>query len=231
MNEDSNNTKQLWCNSLFIRLGDKAVFLAFALGIISLLSACVSIPNPNEPPVRISDFTYQDAGQNAYLWTSGSRWGKGIFNKDGFFLNLADFATITRINNVNVPDEYLPKAGELPLYSWLLEIPAGKHVIEILYKEEDLVSGIFCYGLCALFFEKSQQTLTLMAEPNQTYHPFTADDCSKNYFWIEDWGPYVAGTETAQAIWNLHETDLTKPVVAGERPKKDSCATPADEKL
>jgi len=50
------------------------------------------------------------------------------------------------------------------------------------------------------------------------------------YFWIEDWGPYVAGIETAQSI-SLHETDMTKPVVAGEAPKMVSCATPADEKL
>jgi len=84
MNGDSNNINQLWCNSFFIRLGDKAVFLAFALGIISLLNACVSIPNPNEPPVRLSDFTYQDTGQNAYLWTSGSRV-YGIMNPDAFF--------------------------------------------------------------------------------------------------------------------------------------------------
>jgi len=79
-------------------------------------------------------------------------------------------------------------------------------------------------------FEKSRQKLTFTAEPNQTYHPFVTDECSKDYFWIEDWGPYVAGTETAQST-NLHETDMIKPVVAGERPKDVSCATPADDKL
>jgi len=215
MNGQSNNAKQLWCNYFFIRLGDKAVFLAFALGIISLLNACVSIPNPNEPPVRLSDLTYQDTDQNAYLWTSGTNEWKRF--------DLADFATVIRIDDVNVPNEYLPEAGMPPLYSWLLEIPAGKHVIEILYKEEDLIT-FFTY-------EKSRQTLTFMAEPNQTYHPFAGDECSMEYFWIEDWGPYVAGTETAQDTWNLHKTDMIKPVVAGEAPKDVSCATPADEKL
>jgi len=89
--------------------------------------------------------------------------------------------------------------------------------------------------LVLLFFEKSRQTLTFMAEPNQTYHPFAADDCSKSYFWIEDWGPYVAGTETAHSIYgsspaqSLHYTDMTKPVVAGEAPKEVSCTTQADE--
>ena len=77
--------------------------------------------------------------------------------------------------------------------------------------------------------KKTRQTLTFMAEPNQTYHTFAADDCSKSYFWIENWGPYVAGTETAQSTWNLHDTDMTKPVVAGERPKKVSYATPENE--
>jgi len=150
---------------------------------------------------------------------------------------MTDFATVIRINDVNVPDEYLPGAGEPPYYSWLLEIPAGKHVIEILYKEEDFISDFFAYGLGGLFFEKSQQTLTFMAESNQTYHPFVADVCSKDYFWIEDWGPYIAGTETAQSTYFLqdgyflHETNMTKPVVAGEAPKKVSCAMPADDKL
>ncbi len=214
MNGDSNNINQLWCNYFFIRLGDKAVFLAFALGIISLLNACVSIP-PNEPPIRLSDLTYQDTDQNAYLWTSGLR---GV----GFFVD--DNATITRINDINVPDEYLPEAGAPPYSSWLLEIPAGEHVIEILHKGE-----VFLL-ISSIWLEKSRQTLTFMAEPNQTYHPFAADDCSKNYFWIEDWGPYVAGTETAQKTFFFHNSDITKPVVVGERPK-GFCATPADEIL
>ena len=33
MNGQSNNAKQFRCNSFFIRLGDKAVFLAFTLGL------------------------------------------------------------------------------------------------------------------------------------------------------------------------------------------------------
>ena len=222
MNGQSNNAKQFRCNSFFIRLGDKAVFLALALGIISLLSACVSIPNPNEPPVRLSDLSYQDTNQNAYLWISGYR-------SEG----MTDYATVIRIDDVNVPDEYLPGAGEPPYYSWLLEIPAGKHVIEILYKENDLISGVLLgaisYGLGgALTFEKSRQTLTFIAEPNQTYHPFVADGCSQEeYFWIEYWGPYVAGTETAQRVFTgiFQKTDMRKPkpVVAGERPNQKPC--------
>ena len=70
--------------------------------------------------------------------------------------------------------------------------------------------------------KKTRQTLTFMAEPNQTYHPFAADECSKDYFWIEDWGPYVAGSK-AQHLGFVHKSDLTKPVVAGEIQNKDSC--------
>ncbi len=127
MNGQSNNAKQFRCNSFFIRLGDKAVFLVFTLGIISLLNACETKPNPNEPPVRLSGLSYQDTNDTAYIWTSGATTDGSIGD--------ADFATITRIDDINVPDEYLPEAGKGPYYTWLLEIPIGKHTAEILFKQ------------------------------------------------------------------------------------------------
>jgi hypothetical protein len=152
----------------------------------------------------------QGAGQNAYLWTSGY----SLLSTS----NLRDYATITQIDDVKIPNVYLPRSGDPPGSSSLLEIPAGQHVIEILYKEDILLCH---YGGC-FAVEKTQQTLTFTAEPNRTYAPFVADKCSKQYFWIENLGPYVVGSETQRVISDI-KTELTKPVVAGEAPNKDSC--------
>ena len=240
MNGDSNNTKQFRCNSFFIRLGDKAVFLALALGIISLLSACISIPNPNEPPVRLSGLSYQDTNDTAYIWTSGTTVDESFFGEvDGSIGVDYYYATITKIDDINVPDEYLPRVGKLPYWTWLLEIPVGKHTVEILHKEYHLLGA----------HEKSRQTLTFMARPGQEYHPFTSVSCSKvfscgackykEYFWIEqrhipstyrnDDGAGYEG-ETVQWI-GLHELNMTKTSVfstlysaaAGERPYLKPC--------
>ena len=99
----------------------------------------------------------------------------------------------------------------------MLEIPVGKHVIEILYKEYSLVCWFDC-----LAFEKSLQTLMFITEPNPTYSPFVSDECSRTDFWIEDWGLFVASSETKRGLYD-NESDLTKPVVAGEAPNKNSC--------
>lgn len=147
---------------IYRQLRYKIVFLTFILGIISLLNACVTNP---VTPVRIPDLAYPDTGQNAYLWTAGRR-SLG-------FGDPWDYAYIARINDVNIPDEYVPDEwGADPLFTWLLEIPAGKHTIEIVYKE---VLGIFCGGFGCPAYEQSRQTLTFNADPNRTYSPFAAD--------------------------------------------------------
>ena len=190
------------------QLNCKTVLLAFALGIIFLLNACAFTSNV---PVRIPDLAYQDTGENAYLWKSGKRWA-GLFN-------LSDYATIKRIDDVNIPAESLPwRCGRDSTSMCLLEIPVGSHSVEILYEEQTLICG---YVTC-LLAEVSRQILTFNAEPNRTYAPFVTDQCDRNYFWIEDWGPYVAGSK-AQHLGFVHKSDLTKPVVAGEIPNKDSC--------
>jgi len=213
---------------IYRHLRYKIVFLTFILGIISLLNACAT-PHP-VTPVRIPDLAYPDTGQNAYLWTVGRR---------SLALDEPDYAIITRINDVNIPDEYLPSAPGEPWFTWLLEIPAGKHTIEIVYKE---VLGISCGVFGCLAYEQSRQTLTFNADPNRTYSPFAADlvvqkdrdeqlegfrferrkrECDQHYFWIEDWGSYVTGSETRRFISAI-TTDLTKPVVAGEAPNQNN---------
>ena len=214
---------------IYRQLRYKMVFLTFILGVISLLNACVTTP---VAPVRIPDLAYPDTGQNAYLWTVGTR-SLG-------FMDQRDYAYIARINDVNIPDEYVPDEwGVEPYYTWLLEIPAGKHTIEIVYKER---LTFFCGMFGCPAYEQSRQTLTFNADPNRTYSPFAADllipkdrdehlegfrferskrECDQHYFWIEDWGSYVTGSETRRYTED-HTTDLTKPVVAGEVPNQNN---------
>jgi hypothetical protein len=187
------------------------------LSIAFLLTACASTRSI-ETPVRIPDLVIQDAGESAYLCTTG---------KAGeVFFDLTDFAIITQINDVEMSAEYLPQQVGLSenvttVNSYLLEIPSGNHTVEILYKEEDSLDEINIYWLPSIVrHERSRQTLSFTAGPNQTYVPFVTDKCGRDFFWIEDWGLYVEGSEVALGI---RKSDLTKPVVAGERPIKGSC--------
>jgi hypothetical protein len=185
-------------------------FPVFALGIITLLNACSTTPH------RIDKFTYQETGQMSYLWTSG-------LDHYGIDFDLYDYAFIVKIDGFNIPLDYLPSEGSAPIGLYLFEIPAGKHVIEIIYKEETTGSILMAPMTFPLSFpsvkKRSQKSLTLFTEPNRTYAPFADDQCSQAWFWVEDRGPYVAGS----AGFRLIISDRTKPVVAGERPDKDSC--------
>jgi hypothetical protein len=144
----------------------------------------------------------------SYLWTSG-------LDHYGIDFDLYDYAIIVKIDGFNIPLDYLPSEGSAPIGLYLFEIPAGKHVIEIIYKE--MTYHHFPFTQSAK--KRSQKSLTLFTEPNRTYAPFADDQCSQAWFWVEDRGPYVAGS----AGFRLIISDRTKPVVAGERPDKDSC--------
>ncbi len=187
----------------------KLIFLAFLMGITYLLSACGTA---SVTPIRMSDTVFSDVGQSAYVWTSGWTQQPKFIN---LFWSLRDYATITRIDDVNVPDSFLPSERNEPLFAWLLEIPAGSHNVEIVYKEE-------LPPICCLKIERSRQTIAVIVKPKRTYAPFVSDKCSRNWFWLEDWGPYVAGSETKRFVEGM-ESDLTRQVVAGEAPPKGSC--------
>ena len=217
MNWRAVRTGEFCCDWCRIKSAVRTEFLVLALGIVSLLSACASTPSVT--PVRVPNLTYPEEGQSSYLWTSGiSRW-LTVFN-------LEDYASITQVDGVDISTDYLPGSGDAPYWTWLLEVPAGQHVIEVQYKEETVICYSYTPGGC-FTFEKSRQTLTFTAAPNQTYAPFASDHCSRDWFWIEDWGPYVAGSETRRTMRLYHERNReshsAKPVVAGEMPSKNSC--------
>ena len=86
-----------------------------------MLNACGTIPTD---PYRIDEFTYEETGQYSYLWTAG----KLLPNID-----FADYAIIVRIDDINIPEEYLPPVDRAPYESHLIAIPAGKHTVRIIY--------------------------------------------------------------------------------------------------
>ena len=198
-------TMQLFSHKVMVNI----VFLSLVLCTLSLLNACAT---QSTIPSRIPNLTYPETSQNAYLWTAGMRHSAP---------ELADYATFTKIDGVDVPVKYLPDAGFPPGPSFLLEIPTGKHNVEILYKEDVLVP-VPCFwpiAGCEFAIEKSRQTLTFIAEANHIYTPFADDECNRTWYWIEDWGSYVEKSETLRVMFNTR-SDLTKPLVAGEAPKK-----------
>jgi hypothetical protein len=189
--------------------------LMIGLGIGSLLSACATQP---VTPFRIPNEVYSDSSQIAYLWTTGSRHQQSHMWDLPY---LTDYATVTRIDGLNVPDDYTFETLMEPYATYLLAIPVGKHDVEILYKE----NTILCSQIFPVFFGcisalKSRRSLTFVAKPNKTYSPFAEALCSQDWFWIEDWGPYVPNSPTLRLVI---DSDLSKPLVAGEAPSKTSC--------
>jgi hypothetical protein len=182
---------------------NKICRLAVALIVIFLLNACAAQPTT---PFRIPNIRYPDTGQNAYLWSSGSRI---------YVFELSDYATITKVDDADVPSEFLPSSGGLPKTSYLLKIPVGKHTVQISYKERALLFSM--RGP-----EVSRQTLIFIAKGNHIYAPFVDDRCARTLYWIEDWGTYTEGAETTHHTYYL-QSDLTKPVVAGRAPTNKTC--------
>ena len=170
------------------------------------LSSCATTPTT---PIRLPGLVLPDGGRIAYLWTSG------VFYEG--FGNLHDFATVTRIGGVKTPDRFVPWIGNPPFVSWLVEIPAGRLEIEIIYEEQTVI----CYQSC-LVMEQTRYDLVLSAEPGHMYAPFVSDKCSRDWFWVEDLGEFIAGSTTQRRtryIWS----DLSRQVVAGQAPQKSSC--------
>lgn len=103
------------------------IFPAFAPGIIALCNACSTLPSD---PFRLDHITAQDTSKESCLWTSG------IDPRDpDNALDLRDYAIIVRINDTDLPQDYLPPGKSIPYEARLLAVPAGKHDITIMYKE------------------------------------------------------------------------------------------------
>jgi hypothetical protein len=177
-----------------------------AFGAALSLMACVT---PPRPPLRpLPDTAYQAAAGVAYLWP----WGHAP--QPAF--SLPDEAFLARIDDTDVPtsNRYAAYA------SALLEIPAGKHVVYLLDRQQTLLCGYL--GDC-LWSDKPGRVLELTAEPGRVYVPYIADHCSRKLFWIADIGPYDPRAAAARNPWR---PEPGKPV-AGEAPAAGRCVQAA----
>ena len=153
------------------------LFAAIAVGIMTLLNACATLPID---PYQIDGFMYQETDQMSYLWTTGA-----VFGSD-----FADFAIILKIDDVNIPQEYLPPVKLAPRESHLIAIPAGEHTVTIIYKEIYMdakvlmIAAIAGPGTPQYTKIRAQENITLLSEPNRTYAPWVDDKCSQVWFWI-----------------------------------------------
>ena len=195
-------------------LQSRFLFVVAVFCIATLLGACVTPPTM---PFRLPEIQYGDTSESMYLWTQGS----GPWD----FWNLQDFATITRINGTIIPSKIVPDPGDTCI-SKLIELPAGVLVVEILYSETIFIP--YWGSLCDTT-DKSLRVIAFTGEPNRIYAPFASDRCSREYFWIEDWGDYesdlpvVTRSDKYSMRTTVINNNLTQPVVADEAPRKGAC--------
>jgi len=192
---------------IHMTLQSRFFFVVAAFCIASLLGACVTPPTT---PFRLPEIQYGETSESMYLWTRGRSPLKHIFD-------LTDHATITRINGTVLPfniviDEWTP-----PDMSMLVEFPAGELVVEIVYHE--LIFNPFLLYSTNI---KSRRVVAFTGKPNRIYVPFANDWCSRDNFWIEDWGTYELDSKVEKSSFNI-VSNLTQPVVAGEAPRRGAC--------
>lgn len=89
-----------------------------------ILSGCAIV---SQPPRPFSAEALNESSAVAYLWSAGKVRQPHV--------SLQDFAIVTRIDDKPIPPEYRPGAGMEPLVAWRIDIPAGKHLVEVLNKE------------------------------------------------------------------------------------------------
>ncbi len=191
-------------------LQPRFLFVVAAFCIASLLGACVT-SGPPTTPFRLPEIQYGETSESTYFWTKGRSPFKHIFDR-------TDHATITRINGTvlpfNIVIEFLSPALEM---SRLVEIPVGELVVEIVYHERNF--NFFSLDSTSIV---SRRVLVFTGESNRIYVPFANDWCSRDNFWIEDWGTYESDSKVEEMSFNM-VSNLTQPVVAGEAPRRGAC--------
>lgn len=173
-----------------------------------LLGACASGPTT---PFKLTETLGTDSDPPAYLWTSG--WSR--------LTPAYDYATVASVDGIDTPEEFLPSSEKAPVARGLLEISAGTHEIEMLFKEHANIKDAFCLGTCAFADEKLRKSIEFAAQPHRIYVPFVSDLYGCDWFWVEDWGEYEPGMETLRS--GGLKTKLNRPVVGGRSPSEGEC--------
>jgi hypothetical protein len=173
-----------------------------------ILSGCTIVSQPPRP--FTADAVRENSGA-AYLWSAG-KVKQPVFS-------MQDFAIVTRIDDKPISPEYRPAAGVEPLVTWRIDIPAGKHVIEILNKETSICLTGYLGPACVVV-EKSSHWVELTAEPSRAYTPIVDEKCGRKWFWIADSGQLnPAGAKKMSPIPFIDRV----PAVGGETPPEGPC--------
>ena len=171
------------------------------------MCGCATLPPPPRP---FPDEQIHDSGGVAYLWTAG--------RADQPAMSLLDYAVVISIDGRALPSEYRPAAGTQPFVAWRVEVPVGRHVVEVLDKEETfvcmpLLGGMPGHGAMRPAWSSST------AEAGRAYVPLADDKCGRKWIWIADAGPVAAEDSNTRQL--AVSTGL--PTVGGESPPEDSC--------
>jgi hypothetical protein len=172
------------------------------------MCGCATVQQPPQPfPVE----QIHDSGGVAYLWTAGKAAQPGM--------RLLDYAVVIGIDNRALPPEYRPAAG-LPAYvGWRMEVPVGRHVVQVLDKETTLAFIPFDLTGTLLVMEHETRLVEFTAEAGRAYVPLAADKCGHKWIWIADAG--AGSPEGSNHRMLGFSAGLT--TVGGESPPADSC--------
>jgi hypothetical protein len=149
------------------------MFRVLTTTVALILNGCAVV---SQPPRPFTADAFRESGGAAYLWSAGKVRQP--------VLSMQDFAIVTRIDDKPIPSKYRPDGGMEPLVAWRIDIPAGKHVIEMLNKECAL-SPFWGIGGCTAF-EKSLHSVEFTAAPGRAYTPIVDEKCGRKWFWIAD---------------------------------------------
>ena len=148
-----------------------------ALALVLLLGACAS-------PEPVNLYGPQSARpEQAAVLFSFNLYRKQIFERaNTVYVTKVDGTKIdARQSGVNSP----------------LELPPGRHVVEIRYERDSLMCGYFgCVP-----FTQTTESVVFDAQAGHSYIPFASKHCDKNRIWIEDRG---VSAEDDLKFWSAH---------------------------
>ena len=177
------------------------------LAIASIMSGCTTPP----PPRPFDAEQIRDSGGVAYLWTAG------MATQPTF--SMKDYAVVISIDGRALPPEYRPSAGTEPVIAWRVEVPVGRHVVQVLDKETKFVFFSFYLTGKPLVVEHETRVVEFTAEAGRAYVPLAGDKCGRKWIWIADEGPVAAEDSNTRQL--AVSTGL--PTVGGESPPENSC--------
>jgi len=172
--------------------------------VASTLCGCTTL---SQPPQPFAVEQIHDSGGAAYLWTAGKATQA--------YFSMMDYAVVIGIDNQALPPKYRPAAGVEPFVAWRIEVPVGRHVVQILDKQQTLVCGY----LGCLVMEHETRLVEFTAEADRAYVPLAADKCGHKWIWIADAG---AGSPEGPNSRRLAFSSGLK-TVGGESPPENPC--------